>query len=819
MKKLSAIFKQYQETGALNENINLFGFVSDTIFMTKSGSFGAVVSFSGPDYEAMTDEQLETFTHRLRSSFRIFDESFRIYQYLIKSSDTHIPHSETGNPILDQAIQERIRHFQTRKGALYSLDVYFVILFEGFQNKKNLGATIGKIVHNPKESLRILKSHFSTELEVELIQSRIDQAVSVLETKLNTFLALTDDFVDAAVLPKEEGFRFLYRLLNVAPYKLENSKLMHDTFLDYYLCGSSIDCHRDHLEMDEYQIKVLTLKEPTPFSFPLVFSRLMEVPADFYCVTEWQKESPYKINKVIQAKRRHFANTRKSLVASAQDNPEHTLTDESKEALIGELGDAKIQMQMEGSYFGHFSMTIVLFSTTTEAMQRALSEFYRVFSTHDAILHVETLNLLNAFFAAIPGNTSFNLRRMYITDSNYSDYSFLFKLSQGEQKNQHLKKEYLAVLETSHNTPFFLNLHYQDLGHTLILGKSGSGKSFLANFLLTNFQKYDPFTLIFDLGNSYQSLTSLFNGIYLKIGSRDNNISINPFSMSPTEENLDFLHAFVKLLMEGPRFSLDDKEDRLLYQKIQDLYFAEDKNILNLGFLKNTLPPDMKGRLARWTKDISTGEAGQFAYLFDNMEDNVTFADFQTFEFEGLKTYPRLLEALLFYFLHRANQIIYDPAHADRLKVFVIDEAWLFFQNETIRAYIIEALKTWRKKNAMMILITQSVDELKKSDIFNVVMETCPTKIFLANPDMDEHLYQKTLKLNEKEAALVSGLIPKKQFLLKQPNLSKVLNLEVSPKAYWLYTSDPMDSIRRQKAFRKYGFENGLEILSKEVSV
>ena len=144
----------------------------------------------------------------------------------------------------------------------------------------------------------------------------------------------------------------------------------------------------------------------------------------------------------------------------------------------------------------------------------------------------------------------------------------------------------------------------------------------------------------------------------------------------------------------------------------------------------------------------------------------------------------------------------------------MIDEAWIFFKNSRIRAYIIEALKTWRKQNAAMILSTQSLDELRKSDIVDVVIETCATKIFLANPDMDRDLYRNQFHLNEKEIDLISTLVPKRQFLIKNHDIAKVANLEVDPKSYWLYTNDPFDNRKRAEAFEKHGFERGLEILA-----
>jgi type IV secretion system protein VirB4 len=125
-----------------------------------------------------------------------------------------------------------------------------------------------------------------------------------------------------------------------------------------------------------------------------------------------------------------------------------------------------------------------------------------------------------------------------------------------------------------------------------------------------------------------------------------------------------------------------------------------------------------------------------------------------------------------------------------------------------------EALKTWRKHNAAMVLSTQSLDELRRSDLLDIILESCATKIFLANPDMDRELYRRHFHLNEREVDLIAGLVPKQQFLLKTPELAKVANLKVDPKSYWLYTNDPYDNHLRQQAFERYGFAKGLEILA-----
>ena len=258
----------------------------------------------------------------------------------------------------------------------------------------------------------------------------------------------------------------------------------------------------------------------------------------------------------------------------------------------------------------------------------------------------ERYNLLNAFLAAVPGNHAYNLRYLWLLNTNYADLSFLFTQHTGEVENQHLAQEYLAVLETCHATPYFLNLHYQDIAHTLILGATGSGKSFFLNFLLTNLQKYAPLTYIFDLGGSYESLTQLFGGSYLQAGIEQRSFVINPFRLEPTKENLHFLFSFIKVLIESGGYQMSSQDERDLYEQGENVYQI-DADQRRLFTLMNNLNRQVASQLQKWC------QGGQYGALFDNVEDNLTFARFQAFDFEGMDKYPQVLEPMLFYIRHR----------------------------------------------------------------------------------------------------------------------------------------------------------------------
>ena len=452
-------------------------------------------------------------------------------------------------------------------------------------------------------------------------------------------------------------------------------------------------------------------------------------------------------------------------------------------------------------------LTVVLYDRDAPRLDRSVAECAKAFAAHDGALYDETYNLLNAWLAVLPGNGAHNLRRLALLNTNVADLSFLFTLDTGQRTSAHLNgREYLAVFETPHQTPYFWNLHVDDVGHTLVTGATGSGKSFLVNFLVTHAQKYDPITTIFDLGGSYHKLTTLLGGSTWRIGLSHRDFTINPFCLAPTPEHLHFLFSFVRVLLQSSgQYQLSMTDDRDLYEAIENLY-ALDPPQRRLITLSNTMPRSLAQHLHRWV------QGGPYANLFDNVEDTLTFQRVQCFDFEGLDKYPLLLAPLLFYVLHRASAAIDDPASIGQLKLFVLDEAWRFAEDPTLKAYITEALKTWRKRNAAMILATQSSEDLERSDLLRTVIDSCPTKVFLANPGMDLTRARELFHLNETEAALMTHLLPRQQALLKRPDVAKVLNLHVDPESYWIYTNTPNDNDRLATLGRDRDLRQAVEL-------
>jgi type IV secretion system protein VirB4 len=813
MLRLDKVIKPWKESAALNDHINLYGFWNETAFLTKSGDVGMILGVPGVDYESLDRSEQEYAVKRLDAALKAFGPSFHVYQYLFKSNRPDIPFATYDDPIVEAAIDQRRKFFEAKRDHLYQVEIFYCILLEGARSRTGVGTALARLLHDPEGAIAELKSQFTNDSMKTLLRTHVERDLQRLDQHVQAFARQLADFMQIEILNRQGKFTFFRRLLNYDDWRVAG-RPQSTQFLDYQVANSDIEAERDHLRVGDHIVRVLTMKEAITETRPLVLDALLKIPANFYVVTEWTPLPADKARKEVNKRRRHFNMSKTGFVSqmgndATMTNPRDVLVDESKQADIEDLGDC-LRALGDGQSLGDFSLTIVLYGRSRAELDPLVGEFTGVFTNADGNLFVETYNQLNAYFATVPGNYALNLRKLYLLNTNYADLSFLFTILPGEKTNPHLGTEYLAVLETDNSTPYYLNLHTGDVAHTLILGMSGSGKSYLCNFLLQNAQKYKLLTFVFDIGGSFQSLTKIFQGSYLNVGQEARDFTINPFSLPQTKENLRFLFGFFRVLIEGneQRYRLDFKEERRLWDAIERIYVLEpnQRTVSNFG----NIIGELKERLHRWTR------GGQYGFLFDNAEDTLSFKSFQTFNFQGWNDAPEVLEPLLFYVLHRASNEITDPKKLGTPKFFLLDEAWLFIKNETIRNYVVQAQKTWRKHKAAMILATQSIKELEESGMLAIVAESCPTKIFLANPDMNREVYREAFHLNDTELDIISGLVPPGQMLIRKAQTSKKVHLNVDSVSHWMATNNARDNLKKQDYFDRFGIADGLRQLAED---
>ena len=454
MFKVSEITKDWKEAGSLQAHMNLYGFWDEHAFLTKSGDLGAALKIGGMDYESLDHTGRDYAVKRLEAAFRVLDDKTRLYQILVKHNRPEIPFEQYDNPLVRAAIEQRAAFLGSKADRLYSIEIFWVVMVDGSYagTKTGLGHALSQFSSDPHGSIQQLKALFAGNRQRIFLYEQIERDRLRLQQKIQSLSGQLSDLMTVELLGAEKTFRLVRRLVNFRPSKIQDARLYDSHYLDWQLCDSELEAHRGYLRLDDDYVRVLTLKELPSETRPLILNGLLDIPANFHVVSEWHPVDNAAARKEINNRRRHYHNSKTSFVSNLQDHqdagPRDELVDDAKEAAVAELGDALTALGMEGKSFGEFTLTVVVYDEDRLKVEHAMPEFQKLFTTHDGLLYEERYNLLNAFFATVPGNRQFNLRRQWALNSNLSDLTFLFTVDSGKQRNSHLEREYLAVLET-----------------------------------------------------------------------------------------------------------------------------------------------------------------------------------------------------------------------------------------------------------------------------------------------------------------------------------------------------------------------------------
>jgi type IV secretory pathway VirB4 component len=464
--RIGRILRDYTDAGSVNGLLSLWGFVDEWTFLTKAGHVGIVYRLRGVDYEGLSHPQRQALTHRFEAALRLLDEHCRVYQYLLKRAVAPFIAGECSQAIANEAIQRRTAYLNGRRQDLYDLSLYLVLLYEA-PHVRRRATRLEHLWAAPPDAIR---AWLSADQTLRILESELDRAIGTLHHKAHGFEVQISDFGPER-LRKADAFHFFRELLNYNSAVVDAARLTHDTHLDYFVSDSAVDCHRDHLLVGDRIVKVLTAKEPPSQTFAFLLRDFYEIPGEFIACLEWQRIPNDQIRRDVQRRRRHFFNKRVSLVnyVAPETRPDEMLVNDSADTIVRQLGDALTELEVNGHFFGHCSLTLVLHGVEPRALQHQTAEAMKAMAAHNGGLFEETYNLLNAWLAIMPGNGAHNLRRLALLETNVADLSFLFTLDHGEPISPHLRREALAVFETPHRTPYAFNLHVQDVGHPPLL--------------------------------------------------------------------------------------------------------------------------------------------------------------------------------------------------------------------------------------------------------------------------------------------------------------------------------------------------------------
>ncbi len=552
-----------------------------------------------------------------------------------------------------------------------------------------------------------------------------------------------------------ETLEFLSRIVNCGysqPIAVPLGEISrHLPICRLYIGSKSVECHQP---TGVKYAGVVALKEYRPSTHAGVFDGFMEMPFELIISQSYSYIDRMIAISSMQLQQRRLVQSEDVAVSQIQEI------------------DQALDSAMSGAFaFGNHHMTIMCIEDTPKALESALSLAIVELSNAGITGVRERMNLEPAFWAQLPGNAEYMARRCIVTTMNIASFASFHNYPSGKRKRNHWG-DAMTVLNTVSGTPYFFSWHVRDVGHSMIIGPTGAGKTVLLNFLCAQAQKFNGRLFFFDKDRGAEIFVRAIRGRYM-IPDAAKVSGFNPFQLDDTNENRSFLIEFMKALVSTGEGQLPAHEIERINEAVNGNYKLpkHQRRLRNIApFMGLGGPGTLAGRLAMWHT------RGSHAKLFDNEEDLIDFTAARSFgiEMANILQDKMAIAPVLLYLFHRIQSSLRgEPT------MIVLDEAWALIGNPVFAPKIKDWLKVLRKLNTLVVFATQSVEDAAKSSISDTLVQQTSTQIFLPNLKATI-LYREVFMLSEREFNLVKTTDPSTRFfLVKQDNDGVVARIDL----------------------------------------
>lgn len=490
---------------------------------------------------------------------------------------------------------------------------------------------------------------------------------------------------------------------------------------------------------------------------------------------------PGQLNALLEAKFEYvlgqgfaFLGKQMGMETARRKRAQLSATDDVAFSQQAQLDEAMDDLQSNRFVLGEHHLALSVFGETPKILAENLSIARAALSESGIVAAREDLALEAAYWSMLPGNFAWRTRPAALTSRNFGALAPIHTYPMGRPDGNHWGKA-VALLKTTANSPYYFNFHFGDVGHTLILGPSGGGKTVIQNFMLAQAEKSGARMAFIDKDRGAEIFVRAAGGTYLALKNGQPSGFAPLKALDGSARNREFLSSWLRQIVTPENGELNPQE---LYQLNQalDAVTRLPQEVRSISALRSQLDQTsidgIGARLERWTK------SGEFGWVFDNEADTLRLdARLMGFDMTDFLENDAIRPPLMSYLFHRLDDIVDgNPVIID------IDEFWKALGDPAFRQFARDGLKTYRKRNALMMFGTQSPADALRSDIAETIIEQCPTKILLPNPNAQGRDYIDGLNLTEAEFRLIKvDLSPEsRRFLIKQGHDSVVVELDLN---------------------------------------
>ena len=487
--------------------------------------------------------------------------------------------------------------------------------------------------------------------------------------------------------------------------------------------------------------------------------------------------------KVIKRYRRQWFAKRKSIAAILKEvvtNEAAALVDTDADNKAVDADAALQELGADLVSFGYVTTTFVVADADAERAEEKVRAARRVIDGRGFATIEEGANAVEAWLSSLPGHVYANVRQAPVNTLNLAHMMPLSAAWAGPAKNEHLDGPPLITVRTNGTTPFRLVTHVGDVGHTLVVGPTGAGKSVLLALIALQFRRYAGAEItVFDKGGSARAATLAMGGDYYDLGAAMEGdagaLAFQPLSAIDLAGERAFAQEWVLALLahEGVELTPEIKDG--VWSALSNLAAAPAPERTLTGLATLLQRNDLRQALRPYTLE------GAYGRLLDADDDRLKLGAVQCFEMEELMHTQGAVLPVLTYLFHRLG------ARFDgRPALLVLDEAWLFLDNPAFAARIREWLKTLRKANVSVLFATQGLSDIAGSAIAPAIIESCPSRIFLPNDRAIEPQAKEVYAafgLNDRQIEIIARAVPKRDYYYQSRRGNRLFELGLGPVA------------------------------------
>jgi len=743
--------------------------VENGILLCKNGSFLVGYEVTTMDTDSSTDTELENFSASISSSLKNLGDGWILHFDCIRSSEDYYP-TKSENFFPDEITQaiddDRRDHF--KKGKHFRTSHYLFISWKPDVSTQKLNSFLYTDENQEKKKddvgVNSLISFQKTLIEIEdrlKLSFKIDQ-LKESETDTGVYSNLLE-IINFIIT----GERHKIKLPNIPIY------------LDYLLANQDLTGGIVPKIADKY-ISVIAIDGFPAESYPMMLQELDNLAIPYRFNSRYICMDQYTALQQIENYRKTWAQKILSFFDKLFNNAKARV---NKDAVLmtADAEDAYLINQSSMVSFGYYSGNIILLHEDKDKLQSQTREIRKVILSQGFSARVETLNVLEGWLGSHPGNGYSNLRRIILHSLNLADILPLSTIYAGS--GQAPCPFYppgsppLMYAATDGSTPFRLNLHVNDLGHTLIFGPTGAGKSVLLAMIAAQFRRYkDACIFAFDKGMSMFPLVSAAGGTHYHIAGDDSQLAFCPLRYIDTDAEQAWAEDWITTLATLQKVDIKPEHRTAIHNAVTQIRNSPEQHRTLSNLYHYLQHQELKEAIQHYTNQGAMGK------LLDAPSDSMTLENYTVFEIENLMNLgEENLIPVLLYIFHRI-----EKAFKGQPSMLILDEAWIMLGHPVFQQKIREWLKVLRKANCAVVLATQSLSDAQQSGILDVLSESCPTKIFLANEDAGKDtqkgLYH-GLGLNSAQVKIIANAEPKREYYVTSSQGYRLIDLSLSPLA------------------------------------